>query len=250
MHASGSDEEYVQKAIAEDLKLLGFSDHAPYVYHGGYRSYYKMQLDEADGYFDSIERLREKYADEIDISIGYEAEFYPELWEETLVQWRKRPPEYLILGQHFVDFENINGQKGDRSFRFEPPADRERIARYADRVIDGMATELFSCVAHPDLISFSGDVNYYLCEMERIIAASKKYGVPLEFNLLGFSKGRGYPRADFWKLVGSHGGSAVIGCDAHEPHRVADKEELRAARALMESCGVKILETIELRRPF
>lgn len=250
MHASGTDEEYVEKAIAEEVKLLGFSDHAPYAYRDGYTSFFKMSLDEVDGYFDSIEHLREKYSGKIDIKIGYEAEYYPELWDDTLSAWRRRPPEYLILGQHYVDFEYCHGVRGDHSHREPGLPDKARVTRYVDRIIEAMSTGMFSCVAHPDIISFSGDADFYLSEMEKVVLASKKYAVPLEFNLLGFSQGRCYPREDFWRLVGSHGGSAVLGCDAHEPCRVADKAELVGARELLGSCGVKVLETIELRDPF
>ena len=249
MHAFGTDEEYVEKAVAEELKILGFSDHAPFTYRDGYVSSYKMTLDGANEYFSSINSLREKYSDKIEIKIGYEAEYYPELWSDTLEAWKKCPPEYLILGQHFIDFECQNGVKGDHSYRQFGHPDRERVTKYVNRVIEGLATERFSCLAHPDMVSFSGDADFFLSEMERLIEATRKYGVPFEFNLLGFSEGRTYPREDFWRLAGSLGCSAVIGCDAHEPRRVADKKELSNARAILASCGVKILDTIELRDP-
>ena len=112
-----------------------------------------------------------------------------------------------------------------------------------------MATEQFSYLAHPDIIAFEGERDFYLSEMSRIIRASQKYGMPLEFNLLGLSEGRCYPSLDFWRLVGSEGLSAVIGCDAHSPSRVADKGELSRAKEMLTSCGVKVLERVELRRP-
>ena len=39
-HATGEDEEYVRAAIDAGIKVLGFSDHAPMPYPGGYVSYY------------------------------------------------------------------------------------------------------------------------------------------------------------------------------------------------------------------
>ena len=38
MHASGTEREYVEKAIEGGLKILGFSDHTPMPYSGGYVS--------------------------------------------------------------------------------------------------------------------------------------------------------------------------------------------------------------------
>lgn len=250
MHAGGTDEEYIQKAIAENLKILGFSDHAPYIYGSGYVSFFRMAPDVAEEYHGTLSSLREKYADKIEIHIGYEAEFYPKLWDKTLDFWRKCPPEYLILGQHYVDFENINGVFGSHSHIESGSSDRERVKHYVDRVIAGMATERFSCVAHPDILTYTGpDLDYYLNQMQRLIDASRRYAVPLEYNLLGHSLKRKYPRREFWELVGENSGSALLGCDAHNPGRVADKTEIEEARALLGECGVKILDKIELRNP-
>lgn len=249
MHADGTDEEYIMKAIAEEVKLLGFSDHAPYVYRDGYVSYYKMLPSGAKEYFDSIYALRDKYADKIDIRAGYEAEYYPDLWEDTLELWRKCPPEYLILGQHYINYESRGGVRGDRSYNKDAPADKERVKLYVDRVVTAMSTGRFSLVAHPDVVSSSADDGFYLNELSRIVRASEKYGVPLEYNLLGVAKNRLYPRVDFWRMVGEMGGSAVLGCDAHSPSRVGDKAEEKQARDLLSSLGVPILETIELRNP-
>ena len=115
-HAIGSDEEYIQKAIAEGLKILGFSDHAPYLYPNGYVSYYKMTPNEAPEYFSSLSALREKYKDYIKIHIGYEAEYYPEIWNETVEFWKTaNSPEYIILGQHFSTQEYAPAEKRHHS---------------------------------------------------------------------------------------------------------------------------------------
>jgi histidinol phosphatase-like PHP family hydrolase len=165
---------------------------------------------------------------------------------------KKHPPEYLILGQHYVDFEYFDGRHGNHSDSGASPcSDRTRIKPFADIVIEAMSTGLFSCVAHPDVLTYTGpDQDYYLSEMARIIEASKKYGVPLEYNLLGQKLNRQYPRLDFWRLAGELGASVVLGCDAHSPERVADKDEINEARRRLKECKVKILDTIELIRPF
>jgi histidinol-phosphatase (PHP family) len=252
-HASGKDEEYIQKAIAENVKILGFSDHAPNAPRkDGYLSYYKMRPDETEEYYSSIRALGKKYSNEIEIHVGFETEFFSSTWNDEVEFLKKHPPEYLILGQHYVDFEHLNGKQGNHSDRASSPCDdKTRIKPFADAVITAMSTGLFSCVAHPDLLTYTGeDQDYYLSEMARIIEASKKYGVPLEYNLLGQSAKRQYPRRDFWQLAGEMGAPAVIGCDAHNPERVADKDEIAEARKILSECKVKILETIELIKPF
>ncbi|MBQ7332739.1 MAG: histidinol-phosphatase [Clostridia bacterium] len=252
-HADGTDEEYVKKAIAEDVKILGFSDHAPNAPRAdGYRSYYKMAPEEVEEYYTSIRSLAEKYSEQIELHTGFETEYFRSTWKNEVEFMKKHPPEYLILGQHYVDFERLNGVQGNHSDRGHSLCDdKERIKPYADIVIEAMSTELFSCIAHPDILTYTGkEQEYYLSEMARIIEASKKYGVPLEYNLLGQALGRQYPRRDFWQLAGELGAPAVLGCDAHNPERVAVKEEILEAEKLLSECNVKILETIELRKPF
>ena len=106
-HADGTEEEYIKKAISEGVRVLGFSDHAPYKFPGNYSSYFRMKNFEQDDYFDTLIALREKYRDKIEIHIGYEAEYYPELFAATHKLWEKRKPEYLILGQHVVGKEYV-----------------------------------------------------------------------------------------------------------------------------------------------
>ena len=92
----------LMRAIAEGIKILGFSDHAPIPYTNGYKSGIRMTPDETDGYFSSIISLREKYADKIAIHIGFEAEYYEPVFSMSLELWKKYPVEYLLLGQHFI----------------------------------------------------------------------------------------------------------------------------------------------------
>ena len=252
-HASGKDEEYVIKAIAENVKILGFSDHAPNApCKDGYRSYYKMAPEETEEYYASVRALREKYSDKIELHVGFETEFFHSTWENELEFMKKHPPEYLILGQHYVDYEYKDGLHGNHSDSgIAPCNDKGRIKPFVDTVIKAMSTELFTYVAHPDVLTYTGeDQDYYLSEMARIIEASKKYGVPLEYNLLGHALGRQYPRRDFWALAGELGAEVILGCDAHEPQRVAVKWEILEAKKLLSECNAKLLDKIELRRPF
>ncbi len=257
MHAAGQDFEYVEKAIESKIKVLGFSDHCPTIYKDekGFSSYYKMAPEEAPEYFSSIRALSEKYGEKIELHAGFEAEFLSDTWEDSFELWKKLSPEYLILGQHYIDYEIRNGHFGDhthssRLFGDVDYASRDRLKRYVDGVVAGMSSDVFSCLAHPDLVTFTGEVEIYREEMLRLIKASKKYDVPLEFNLLGYREKRGYPRLEFWELAASEGCSAILGCDAHDPGELCVAKAISDAESLLESLGVEIIKTIELRNPF
>ena len=45
-HASGSERQYVENALQAGLVVLGFSDHAPYIFPDGYYSTFRMFPDE------------------------------------------------------------------------------------------------------------------------------------------------------------------------------------------------------------
>jgi histidinol-phosphatase (PHP family) len=241
-HAVGEDEEYVKAAIDAGIKVLGFSDHAPMPYPGGYVSYYKMTPDELYDYCASLLQLRDKYKGKIDILIGLETEYYPGLWEASLEFWRDYPIDYLILGQHFIHEEGT-----DASIR--PTSDIEKVKIYVDNVITAMKTGLVSYVAHPDLINYVGeDREGYIREMRRLIGESVRLGMPLEYNLLGMAGGRNYPNEIFWREAASLGAPAILGCDSHSPNRVAEKDEILRANDHLAKLNIPVIDKVELKK--
>lgn len=247
MHATGIDEDYVKRAIAEGVKVLGFSDHSPVRFDGGYVSYFKMTPEELPTYTSSILSLREKYKDKIEIHLGLEVEYYPEYFDRSLALWRDYPIQYLLLGQHFVGCETDTHP--DPSPR--PSPDKERVTRYVDLVLRALDTGRITYIAHPDLINYTGeDLDFYFREMERLIRGAMSLGMPLEYNLLGQTNKRCYPKLEFWELAKALGATAIIGCDAHEPWRVANSAELDEAHKFLNKIGIDIVDRIDLVNPF
>ena len=244
-HATGLDEQYIKKAITEGVKILGFSDHAPFFYKNGYFSYYKMVPEEAADYYKSIWLLREKYRGKIEIYIGYEAEYYPEIWDRAFEFWsRENSPEYLILGQHII------GEEHDLASRIPSTRPNTAVREYVSQTIAGIETGVFSCLAHPDLVNYIGPDEVYEEEMTRLILAANKADLPLEINMLGLIEKRNYPRDFFWEIASRHEPRVILGCDAHNPERVADKEEILTALRFAEKHRLNVVDTIELKNPF
>ena len=247
-HAYGTDEEYIQKAIAEGLKILGFSDHAPYIYPDGYVSYYKMAPSEAGEYFSTISTLREKYRDKIEIVIGYETEYYSDLWESTLEFWKNGSrPEYLLLGQHFIDEEYPVEKRVHSATGTDRP---ELLTKYIDTLISAIKTKKFTYIAHPDVLRYFGSQNFYCDEVSRLMKAVKSADIPLEINLLGLGEGRHYPTPLFWEIASEYNPKVVFGCDAHEPERVADKNEIANGKRFADKYKLEILDTVPIINPF
>ncbi len=60
-HAYGTEREYVENAIENGIKILGFSDHTPMPYDN-YVSPSKMTFSQVEDYVDTVLSLKAEYA--------------------------------------------------------------------------------------------------------------------------------------------------------------------------------------------
>lgn len=240
-HASGVEREYIETAIAGGIKIMGFADHAPYYFSGDYYSGFRMRPELQEDYVNTLLELKEEYKGKIDIKIGYETEYYPMFFDKTLEMLKRYPVDYLILGQHFIDNEVTGKYSGVRN------DDEAYLAQYVDEICEGIKTGLFTYVAHPDLVCFTGDDAIYREHYSRLINCAKEEGVPLEINLLGIRDGRHYPCDKFFSLCGELGAEVCIGCDAHSADVAVDPKSYATAMEMVEKFGLVLNESPTLR---
>ena len=164
-HASGEDREYVEAAIEAGYQILGFADHCPWVYPDGFVPTIRMLASEVDGYFASLESLRKEYKNDIQLLIGFEAEYIRSLMEAQDAFLKDYPVDYMILGQHYVGEESFHTYAGNETNR------RDMLCGYVDLCIEGMKSGRYRYLAHPDLIHYTGDSNIYEKEMRRLCEA-------------------------------------------------------------------------------
>lgn len=240
-HAVGSEREYVEAGLKRGLRILGFSDHTPYIFPGEYYSGFRMRLDQLDEYVSTVLDLRKEFGDRLQMPLGLEVEFYPAYLPQLLPVLRDRSVEYLLLGQHFV------GNEIHEHYSGSPTAEESILRRYCDQVIDAVQTGLFTYIAHPDLIHYVGDAQVYQRHMRRICVEAKNCGIPLEINLLGLAEGRNYPDRLFWELAAEEGCDCILGCDAHKPQALLDLKAEETALGLVREYDLRLLETAALR---
>lgn len=236
-HARGEDKEYIEHAIKGGLKILGFSDHCPWIYTNGYVSGTRMLPSQLDEYFTTLENLKKEYQKDIKIYIGFEAEYIPEQMEKQNELFKGYPIDYMILGEHFV-FPEPSIYMGF------PSVDENYLKAYVDAIIEGMETGKYSYVAHPDLCDFLGDISIYDKHYRRLCEYLKSKNIPIEINLLGFIEGRNYPNKNFLKIAQSVGNTAIIGCDAHFPERLSCVDEFEKCRKFAESFNLEVIDTL------
>ncbi len=237
-HATGTQREYVERAIAAGYRIFGFSDHAPCAYDGKYVSTFRMQVDELDDYVRETLDLKAEYKADIDIRLGLEAEYYPRYFDSLLRLCEDRPIEYLLLGQHAL------GNETEGIFSGRETGDEEILKAYCDQVTEGLETGHFLYLAHPDLIRYTGEDAVYEKHMRTLCRSLKRLHIPAEINFLGMAEGRHYPDPRFWRIAGEEGVDTVFGADAHMAERVFLPECEARARSMVEKYGLHLIEKL------
>ncbi len=254
-HARGEDEEYVLAAIKKGIKVLGFSDHV--MLPGRSQPGIRGEYDELEGYIKSITSLKEKYKDQIEIHLGFEAEYYPdevEYYKELLKDGRI---EYLIMGQHCYYNKDFHWYYNGR----DPLG---AVLRYLKDSIGGLKTGLFSCMCHPDLFTnYFGDVYHpeVASLIEKLCFTAKKMDIPMEINMgparympkanvPGMRKDEAdanYPYPPFWEFVRKAGNKAIIGVDAHSPDHF-DRADFAWAKSYIDYYGLEEVTRLTFRK--
>lgn len=224
-HAKDDDEQYILEAINAHMETLGFSDHIPF--SKDIPSRIRMSIDEMNEYISTLTSLKEKYKSQINIKIGFEAEyineeiaFYHDLVEQHIV-------DYLIFGNHLYNGYYQSSQRIEN---------QKQLYQYLDCAIQGMNSGLFKYIAHPDIFmcnikDFNDDCKYVT---EQICEEALKLDLPLEYNCEGLRdslNGRiwnngtnlAYPHPEFWKIAAKKRNKVIIGADAHSSHSLNDK---------------------------
>lgn len=242
LHAGGTDIEYIESAIKNNIKILGFSDHAPYPDN---RFGLRMQYNELDEYIQTMKNFKNKYLNQIEIRIGLEIEYDPEkkaYYEQLL---NEKGVEYLALGQHiyispskkYVNIYNLDNT--------------DQYIEYANTVKEAIQSGYFAFIAHPDVI-FLNDLHWdQNCEIasDIIIEAAKQSKTPLEFNANGLRRGLQhfcdgerypYPHQNFWKRVAQNNIPVLINADAHHPNNIYD-DQMQFAYKLAIDWGLNVI---------
>ncbi len=223
-HATGTMEEYVKKAIEQEIDVFGFSEHAPMEFDKRYR----LSIDKKEFYETSILDLKQKYENDIEILLAYEVDFMQNI--PMLDEILNAKVDYLIGSVHFLD-----------DWGFDNP---EFIGKYENKDIDkvwqdyfdaieSMAkSQLFDIVGHIDLIK----IFKFLPKKDiKIIAlnamkAIKKSNMVIEINAAGIRKliEEAYPSKQLLELSYELNIPITFSSDAHAVEQVGFKyDELR-----------------------
>lgn len=218
-HAYGTVEEYIEYALSQKIREIGFSDHAPMP--EAEREGYTMSAGEVEPYIASLEEHRRRYEGSIAVRIGFEVD-YPLLGSFAGGYFTDPRVDYLIGSCHFID-----------GWAFDHP---DFIDEYRKRDIDDIhdryfaimeamaASRLFDVVGHFDIVKKFGyrpsrDFRSSVEKIARLLAAA---GTAVEINTAGLAHRAGemYPSEDILGILFDCNVPVTLGSDAHRPEQV------------------------------
>ncbi len=237
-HATGTQREYIEKAIEGGFEIFGFSDHTPYPFDNGYVSGIRMLPSELESYVKETLDLKAEYKNDIDIKLGLEVEYYPKHFDDLLKLCEDYPIEYFLLAQH-----NTNNEYDGKYVGFQTD-DEAVLKAYCDQIGEALDTGKFLYVAHPDLINYVGERAVYEKHMRALCRTIKAHNIPVEINFLGIWDRRNYPNPLFWKIAGEEKMDTVFGIDAHRVEKIILPDCESYAMKLVKENGLNLIEKI------
>ena len=101
LFCDGKDEPeaYIDEALSQNLKAIGFSAHAPMPFH----CQWTLPPEKYANYLEKIQTLKKKHADQIEIYCGLELDYIPSKHTQITNLAQPYKLDYFIGSIHFID---------------------------------------------------------------------------------------------------------------------------------------------------
>lgn len=226
-------EDYLQHAIAQNLLVYGFSDHAPIPGE----NFGAMAISQLPTYLDEIDRLKATYGKDIQVYRSLEVDFIPGVISVDSEHIREARLDYTVGAVHYVDrfadgyhwgFESSH-EKFQRAVQEIFQGDiRAAVGRYYALVRDMLSNHRPDVVAHLDRIKklnagdryFSEKSDWYRQEVMETLELVASTGVIMEINTKGFYRGEvddTYPGRWVLAIARELNIPVHLSSDAHHP---------------------------------
>ena len=232
-HAVGDPDEYAAAGYDRGLAGVIFTCHNPLPH--GLASKVRMAPEQFEDYLSLVEDARRRWAGRLDVRLGLECDYIPDAGLEDWLKWQTSIAEFDYL---LVSIHPHMREYRDRFWQGDALA-YQKI--YFDHLAAAAELGLHDCLAHPDLVKNVTADDWHPDRLtdqvrgclDRIAAT----GLAMELNTSGWNKGvpEQNPGATLLREMAVRHIPVVIGSDAHEPGRVADR--FREALDLLEDAG-------------
>lgn len=245
---AGEPREYVEAALARDMKALGFSSHAPVPFPTDWI----MKIERLEEYCRTVRALRLEYDGRIDVRLGLEIEYIPGLTGPRNPLFGACGLEYTIGSVHFVDrFEDGEHWSVDSTLEiFERGLSeifggdaRRAVERYYTLVREMLVEQAPDILGHLDVVKkfnpdnrfFQDSAPWYREAAFETLEAVARSGVILEVNtgqLARKSQTEANPGPWILERARELAVPVTLNSDAHHPDLVAGEFENTAALLL------------------
>ncbi|KAG9518789.1 histidinol-phosphatase, partial [Aureobasidium melanogenum] len=234
-HATSTLEDMVQQAISLNMVTFALTEHIPRHATDLYPEESDAQtlVDLFDAYYPEALRLREKYASQINILIGFESEWIRPESESIIKDLLARYKFDLFVGSmHHVHTKPIDF---DHDMYYQARtisggSDEDVFAAYFDQQYDMLKALTPPLVGHFDLIRLKSDdpervwttMPMVWEKIVRNLDFVASYGGILEINSSAIRKGMSepYPKAEICKEFIKKGGRFALSDDSHATSQV------------------------------
>ncbi len=246
-------EEMILQGIQKGLTRMCFTEHNDFDY--------PVTLEEPEGFFDlnadsylyDFLKLKEKYAERIQLFFGVEIGLQPHLTRKNAAFIKEHDYDFVIASSHIC-----NGKDPYYPSFFEGRTQEEAFLEYFESILANIkGFSNFDVYGHLDYVvryAPDQDSRYsYLSYKEiidKILCKLIEDGKGIELNTGGLARGMKevHPCRDILKRYHELGGEIItIGSDAHKPESIASSFDYAAC--VLSECGFRYYCTFERRSP-
>ncbi len=224
-------EEFVQFAIQNEFKHIGFTPHSPIPFD----SSCNMKLEDVNIYSDEINRLKDLYGDKIKIYKSMEIDFI-DSWGPSNEYFKSLFLDYKIGSVHFIPSFDDENKYVDVDGSFENFKEKMSLFFYNDikSVVESFYKQTlkmiekggFDIIGHFDKIGFNGnlyqpgleDESWYCKIVKSTFEAIVDNHYIIEINTKSFvNHNRFFPNERYFKWLKYYNVPVLINSDTHYP---------------------------------
>ena len=232
-------EDFVKFAISHGFRAYGFSSHSPLPFE----TFWNMSKDDKPEYLEEINRLKEKYAGQLEIYTSLEIDYLDETYNPSIAYFQELPLDYRIGSIHFLPLSEhlsednmvcIDGAFAD----YKDSVDRyfegkisKLVTRYFDSTLQMIEAGGIDIVGHMDKIymnghkceGFSFDADWYQKPFKAVLDLIAQKGLMVEVNTKNLIKKQQiFPRKEYLGLLKDMNIPVMVNSDCHYPDLVND----------------------------
>ena len=247
-------EDFVKFAIQHQFRAYGFSSHSPLPFETSWN----MSKDNMDEYLTEINRLKRKYADQLEIYVSLEIDFLDKTYNPSIDYFQNLPLDYRIGSVHYLPLayplleKNMMCMDGsftdyENALNIHYEGDIRKLVRhYYQSSAEMVEAGGIDIVGHMDKIymngqrckGFSIDAAWYTKEVLEYMDLIAEKGLMVEINTKNLvKKHETYPHKNFFPALLERKIPVMVNSDCHYPDLVNDGR--KEAFELLKAYGFK-----------